>query len=496
VPTLTLTGITRTFGQRMALQQVDLTLAPGTVHCLVGENGAGKSTLLKIACGLLAPDLGTVTVDDEALPPGDPQAALRRGVGVVHQHFMLVEPMTALDNLLLGAEPRTGPGGLFIDRARGREALRALSRTHRLPVDPDREVGALAVGERQRVELLKVLYRGARVLLFDEPTAVLSPGEVGALLETLRGLADDGAAVLFVTHKLDEVFAVADEVTVLRRGRVTHHGPRAQTTREAVVRALVGGEGPEAPTTTPRGLQEGPPALELVAVTAPGLLGVSLAVRPGEVLGVAGVEGNGQRPLAEVCAGVLAVSSGEVRLGGRVVNGDSVAARRREGLGWVPEDREGRGLLGELTVAENLSLGDPAVVTRGGRYDRDEAERRARAVISRFGVRPEDPAARVRELSGGNQQKVLLGRELARALKVLVVAQPTRGVDLAAAAALHAALREARDAGVAVLLLSSELGELRALCDRVVVLRRGALVGEAPVAEATDERLGAWMVGA
>ncbi|MBI5517016.1 MAG: ABC transporter ATP-binding protein [Deltaproteobacteria bacterium] len=495
MPTLTLTGITRTFGSRTALEGVDLTLEPGAVHCLVGENGAGKSTLLKVACGLLAPDAGTVALDGDRLPPGEPQAALRRGVGVVHQHFMLVEPLTVLDNVLLGAEPRTGPGELLVDRKRGREALLELAKTHRLPVDPERPVEALAVGERQRVELLKVLYRGARVLLFDEPTAVLSPGEVGPLLQTLRSLADDGAAVLFVTHKLEEVFAVADTVTVLRRGRVTLQRPRADTTRDEVVRALVGGEGPEALRATARAAPEGAPALELRAVTAPGLRAVTLAVRPGEVLGVAGVEGNGQRPLAEVCAGVLAPTEGEVRLGGRVVNGDSVAARRQAGFGWVPEDREGRGLLGDLTVAENVALGDPLVATRGGRYDRDAADRQARALLSRFRVRPEDPEARVRDLSGGNQQKVLLGRELLRPLKALVVAQPTRGVDLAASAELHAALRGARDAGVAVLLISSELAELRALSDRVVVLRRGEVVGEAPAAEATDARLGAWMVG-
>lgn len=490
--TLSLQGVTHAFGPLRVLDDVSLVVPSGHVVALVGENGAGKSTLIRCACGLLAPDAGRIAVDDVALPPGDAQAAIAAGIGVVHQHFMLVPTLSVADNVALGAEPRTGLLGLRVDREASRARVVALARAHGLPVDPEARVGDLSVGERQRVELLKVLFRGAKTVLFDEPTAVLSPREVGALLDTLRALAASGRGVLFVSHKLDEVFAVADTVVVLRRGRVTLSGARGALTATGVTEAILGAAPREvpAPLSAPRPGE----GLVLMGLEAEGVGPVTLAVAPGEIVGVAGVEGNGQRPLAEAIVG-LRHARGTVTLRGRALSALDVAGRRAAGLGFVPEDREGRGLLAALSVAENVLLGDPEVASRGGRFDRAEAERRAMAVIHRFDVRPPAPWVRVSDLSGGNQQKVLLGRELSRSLAALVVAQPTRGVDLGAAAVIHAALRDAAGHGVAVLLISSELDELRALAHRVVVLRRGVLVGDLPVADATDARLGELMVG-
>jgi simple sugar transport system ATP-binding protein len=489
---LALRGVTRSYGANRVLDEVSLTLPPSKVVALVGENGAGKSTLIRCACGLVAPDAGAVTVDGVALPSGDARAAIAAGVGVVHQHFMLVPTLSVADNVALGAEPRTGFLGLQIDRAAVRRRVAELSAKHGLPVNAEADVASLTVGERQRVEVLKVLFRGAKTVLFDEPTAVLSPREVGSLLDTLRALAAAGAGVLFVSHKLDEVFAVADEIVVLRRGRVVLTGERTSLTPTQVTEALLGGvpSPHRAPDVAPRtGV-----GLAVQGLEAPGLGPVTLTVAPGEIVGVAGVEGNGQRPLAEAIAGLLP-AQGTVSLKDRDLAPLGVAARRGAGLGYVPEDREGRGLIRDLSVAENVLLGDPDTVSRGGRFDRAEAERRAVALIERFGVRPPVPWARVGDLSGGNQQKVLLGRELGRDLVALVVAQPTRGVDLGAAAEIHAALRDAAAKGVAVLLISSELDELRALSHRVVVMRRGAVVGELPVGEASDARLGELMVG-
>jgi ABC-type uncharacterized transport system ATPase subunit len=490
--TLSLRGITRSFGPLRVLDDVSLNVPDGRVVALVGENGAGKSTLIRCACGLAAPDAGAVVVGDRALPAGDARAAIAAGVGVVHQHFMLVPTLSVADNVALGAEPRRGLLGLAIDRGAVRRRVAELAEAHQLPVDVDALAGDLTVGERQRVEVLKVLFRGAKTVLFDEPTAVLSPREVAALLETLRALAAAGRGVLFVSHKLDEVFAVADEITVLRRGRVTLTGARAAITPGEVTAALLGGAAPS-PEPVAHAVRPGE-GLALRGLKAPGLGPLSLVVAPGEVVGVAGVEGNGQRPLAEVIAG-LRSADGAVVLGGREVSALDVAGRRAAGLGFVPEDREGRGLIGALSVAENVLLGDPSVAAAAGRFDRAEAERRAVALIRRFDVRPPAPWGLVGDLSGGNQQKVLLGRELARTLTAFVVAQPTRGVDLGAAAEIHGAIREAAARGVAVLLISSALDELRALSDRVLVMRRGAFVGEVPVASATDDRLGELMVG-
>ncbi len=494
MPALEATRLRKTYGGRVVLDDVALRLAPGRVHALVGENGAGKSTLIACLSGLTAPDAGEVRVGSARLPPGDVGAALAAGIGVVHQHFLLADALTAAENVVLGAEPRRGPGGLLLDRAAASKRVRDLAAARGMPLDPDALARDLGVGERQRVEILKALHRGATTMLLDEPTAVLSPGEIGGLLDAIRALAANGAAVLLVSHKLDEVFAVADDITVLRHGRVTLSVERSATTRDAVARAAVG-DAALAVETAPSAVPEGAPVLALDGVRGAGAGPFTFALRAGEALGVAGVEGNGQRALLELVAGVARCDEGTITLGGADVTGATVASRRAAGLGWVPEDRERRGLLSTLSVAENLALGDVAVATRPGGFDQGAATAAARAVIARFDVRPADPSATVASLSGGNQQKVLVARELTFASKVLVVAQPTRGIDARAAASIRAALASARDAGVALLIVSSELDELRGLCGRVMVLRGGKIAGEVPVAQATDATLGAWMVG-
>ncbi|TAK19549.1 MAG: ABC transporter ATP-binding protein [Myxococcaceae bacterium] len=495
MPSLRARGLRKAYGDCVSLDDASLTLTPGRVHALVGENGAGKSTLIRCLCGLVAPDAGSVTVDESELPPGDVRAALGAGIGVVHQHFMLAEALTVAENVVLGAEPRRGLFGWMLDRAAMDARVRSLAEARGMPVDPSATVASLGVGERQRVEILKVLHRGATVVLLDEPTAVLSPAEVTELLAAIRAMAAQGAAVLLVTHKLDEVFAVADEITVLRRGKVALTTEVAATSHEAVVAAVVGDAQHTVSGKAVEAEGAAGEALSVRDLRGGGAGPFTLTLRAGEVLGVAGVEGNGQRALLEMLSGMRPCEAGTITLGGEDVTRETVAGRRARGVGFVPEDREGHGLFGELTVAENLALGEVATATLGGRYDGAAAREVAAEAIARFDVRPTDPDAVLASLSGGNQQKVLMARELRTATRLLLVAQPTRGVDLRAAEVIRGALRGLRAKGVAVVLVSSELDELRALSDRVMVLRRGAVVGEVPASEATDATLGAWMVG-
>lgn len=492
---LSLAHVRKAYGSCRVLEDATISLQAGRVRALVGENGAGKSTLVKIAGGLIAPDEGALQWDGAPLSNWSATAATRAGLGVVHQHFTLVDTLTVAENVVLGREPRRGPFGLFVDRDEARSRVRLLGEKHGLVIDPDQRVRDLSIGERQRVELLRVLDTGARCLLLDEPTAVLSPTEVHALLDVLRSLATSGAALLFISHKLDEVFAIADDITVLRKGSVVLDGPAAQLTREQVARAVVGGEVPTLRERTP--VSDGARvALSVRELRCDGIESLSFSVREGEVLGIAGVEGNGQRALFEAIAGTSAIRAGSVRLGEQDVTAMSALERRARGLGFVPEDREHTGLCAPLSIAENLALGDPAMATGDGVLSREQLRARAAKVIEEYDVRPADPDAIVRDLSGGNAQKVLVARELSRPLAALLLAQPTRGVDLGAATAIRQHVLDAKDRGLAVLLVSSELDELRALSDRVAVMFRGRFVTEMPVEQATDEQLGPWMIGA
>ena len=508
-PALSLRGITKRYGALLANRAVDLDAAASEIVALVGENGAGKSTLMRVAAGLVAPDAGEARIRGVPLSRPDPGLAIRLGLGMVHQHFMLVDSLTVAENLVLGCEPmRRG----LVDRAAARRAVDGLAAKWGLTLDPDARTGDLAVGERQRLEVLKVLHRGAGVLVLDEPTAVLSPVEVPRLFEMLRRLVDGGAAVVLVTHRLEEVMAASDRVVVMRRGeKVADLRTRATEPRE-LARLMVGREvslAGEGAGRRERGAAQGVgAALEVrdLVVRSRGLAaadGVSLAVRPGEVLGVAGVQGNGQTELVEAIAGLRPVASGKVLVGGRDVTGSSPAAVRAAGVVHVPEDRNDRGLVPGMTVAENLALGGHRAFARPfGRLDLAAMALHAARRVREWDIRPADPAAPVGSLSGGNAQKVVAGREIGRVLDrnagapgVLLAAEPTRGVDVGAIEAIHARIREAADRGVAVLLVSSDLSEILALSDRVVVMFRGRVAGEADAASATLSRLGEWMAG-
>ncbi|HVP39675.1 MAG TPA: ABC transporter ATP-binding protein [Candidatus Saccharimonadales bacterium] len=494
-----LLDIHKSFSRVKASDGVNLSVERGEIHALVGENGAGKSTLMKILYGLYAPDRGQIRVGGRAVRFRSPADARAHGLGMVHQHFMLVRPMDVAENVLLGREGAGLLGALRPGRAA--QALRELSQRYGLAVDPSARVEDLPVGVQQRVEILRVLAHGADILIFDEPTAVLTPQEVSEFFRVLRRLREQGQTVLLITHKLDEVMAVSDRVTVMRAGRVVGVRRTGETSPRELANLMVGRD--VLLRVEHAAAHPGAPVLEvrdLVVRDArrlPAVRGVSLTVRAGEVLGVAGVEGNGQTELVEALTGLRAPESGSVRLAGREVTRAPVRERFAAGLAHVPEDRHKHGLVLEMSLEENYLLGrqwEPEV-SAAGLLRRAAIAGRARRLTEAFDVRPPDPALLARDLSGGNQQKVVLARELTREARLILAAQPTRGVDIGATEFIHRRLLEARDAGRAVLLVSADLQEVLSLSDRIVVLYRGQVAGEAAAAEATEEGLGLWMLG-
>ena len=501
-PAVRLTGIDKRFGAVQANRGAAIEVRPGEIHALVGENGAGKSTLMKILSGMLAPDAGTIEVGGRDVTGWNTAQAIAAGVGMVHQHFMLVPTLTVAENVVLGREPVSV--GTF-DRARALREVEELAEQSGLRVPADRLVADLSVGEAQRVEILKTLYRGARVLLLDEPTAVLSPPEVTELWKVLRRVRDGGATIILITHKLDEVMAVSERITVMRQGETVERLATRDTSPEGIARAMVGrdvalmvqreGAPPAAAPAAGTGLE----VRDLVvrgARIARAVDGISFSVAPGEILGIAGVEGNGQTELLDALAGLREATGGSIRVGGVDVTTHSVRQRGDAGLSHIPEDRHRRGLLLEYSVAENLIFGQQHHFTRRGTLDRAAIDAHAESRIAAYDIRPADARLPVRALSGGNQQKVVIAREMARAFTVLLAAQPTRGVDVGAIEFIHAQLRRARDEGKAILLVSAELREVLALSDRVAVMYGGRLVTVMPRREASEEVLGPWMTGA
>jgi simple sugar transport system ATP-binding protein len=495
-----LCAVSRRFGDRLAVDAATVTISPGAIHAIVGENGAGKSTLLKMAAGVLAPSSGEVRIDGRPLAPATCAEAIRRGVGMVHQHFMLVGAFRAIENVILGGEPTTSLGRLDLEAAT-RHALAVMERAGlRLPLAA--LTSSLTVGERQRLEILRVLYRGAQALLLDEPTAVLSPLEAQELYATLRTLAEGGASIAVVTHRLDEVVCYADHVTVMRHGRVVLSEPRdrdAPRSADDLTRAIMGGT-PPPPFAAPEVAPDAPVVLTVkgLRLTRGGsggralLDGVDLTVRSGEIVGVAGVEGNGQRELVRAIAGLEPRAMGQVTVAGKSLEGARVRARRPV-LGVVHEDRHAEGLLLDASVGDNLVLGD-----LGDEGELDEAATVA-GRIRAFGVEPPSPARLAGELSGGNQQKIVMARALDRlrgagGKAAAVLAQPTRGVDVGAALVIYRAIGEAAASGIAVLVLSADLAELRRLSHRIVVLREGRIAAELPK-EATETEIGRAMLG-
>ncbi|MFI5246707.1 MAG: ABC transporter ATP-binding protein [Gemmatimonadales bacterium] len=483
-----------------ANHRASLLVREGEIHALVGENGAGKSTLMKIVSGLSAADGGTIEVGGRDVTGWTTAAAIDAGVGMVHQHFMLVPTLTVAENVVLGREPVHA--GTF-DRAQAVRDVEGLCEQSGLQVPADRLVADLSVGEAQRVEILKLLYRGARILLLDEPTAVLSPPEVAELWKVLRRLRDGGATVVLITHKLDEVMTVSEHVTVMRAGETVATMATRETSPEMIAKAMVGRDVDLSVREAP-GSREGVGAAALdvrhLVVHGPriekAVNDVSFTVAAGEILGIAGVEGNGQTELLEAIAGIRDVTSGTITLGATDITRRSVHARGECGLSHIPEDRHRRGLILEYTTAENLILGQQHRYSTRGVLERRAILEHARRQIVEYDIRPDDPSLAARTLSGGNQQKVVIAREMSRPFTVLLAAQPTRGVDVGAIEFIHAELRKARDAGKAVLLVSAELKEVLTLSDRIAVMYGGRLVAMFPRREASEEVIGPYMTGA
>jgi simple sugar transport system ATP-binding protein len=496
-----LTGIDKHFGAVYANRGASLEVTEGEIHALVGENGAGKSTLMKILSGMTPLDAGTIEVNGRDVTGWTTAEAIAAGVGMVHQHFMLVPTLTVAEIVVLGREPLSG--GTF-DRARAEQDVGELCAESGLVVPADRLVADLSVGEAQRVEILKLLYRGARVLLLDEPTAVLSPPEVAELWNVLRRLRDGGATIVLITHKLDEVMAVSERITVMRAGETVAHMATRQTSPEKIAKAMVGRDVDLAVRSArERAAGTGATANQLDvrnlvvrgARIEKAVNDVSFTVAAGEILGIAGVEGNGQTELIEAIAGIRQVTSGMIMLGDSDITHRSVHVRGEAGLSHIPEDRHRRGLILDYTIAENLILGQQHRYASNGVLDRDAILAHARQGITGYDIRPADPSLPARALSGGNQQKIVIARELSRAFSVLLAAQPTRGVDVGAIEFIHAELRKARDEGNAVLLVSAELKEVLTLSDRIAVMYGGRIVAMFSRSEASEETIGPFMTG-
>ena len=494
---LELRGITKRFGDLVANDRIDLLVEPGRIHALLGENGAGKSTLMNVLYGLYTPDEGEILIDDAPVTFHGPGDAMAAGIGMVHQHFMLIPVFTVAENVVLGHEP-TGPLGV-IDLGHARDLVRSLSEKFGFDVDPDAKVGDLPVGVQQRVEIIKALSRQAEVLILDEPTAVLTPQETDELMTIMRSLAEAGTAVVFITHKLREVRAAADQITVIRRGQVVATAEPSASQAE-LASLMVGRD-------VVLGVQKNPAELTdhrlqvrgLTVLNAAGTKvvdDVSLTVRGGEVLAVAGVQGNGQSELAEAILGLREIGAGSVQLDGTELVGRSVRGVLDAGVGFVPEDRSKDGLISSFSVLENFLLDqhDQAPYARGLVLNLAHARAKAEEFSTAFDVRTDSVDALAGTLSGGNQQKVVLAREMSRSLRLLIASQPTRGLDVGSIEFVHRRIIEERDAGIPVLIVSTELDEVMGLADRIAVMYRGQVVGI--VDAATDrDTLGMMMAG-
>jgi ABC-type uncharacterized transport system ATPase subunit len=506
-PAIRMTGIEKSFGPVHANRGASLEVMSGEIHALVGENGAGKSTLMKILGGLLGPDSGKMEVNGRDVTGWRTPDAIKAGIGIVHQHFMLVPTLTVAENIVLGMEPTKS--GLF-DGDAANAAVEKLGKDTGLIIDPKRRVADLSVGEAQRVEILKVLFRGAKILILDEPTAVLSPPEVKELWNVMRKMRDNGGTIVLITHRLDEVMDLTDVITVMRAGRTVGKLVTKNTTPSEIAKEMVGrevvlsardkmkvGSGGSAKTIPRAGA-----GLELrnVVVSDP-LRGrvvdnVSFTIAPGEILGIAGVEGNGQTELIEAIAGLRKLDSGSIFIDGKDASNLDVAHRREVGLTHIPEDRHRRGLVLDYSVANNLVLGVQNRFSLSGWLNDRKIGDYAAKQVAAYDIRPPISAAYARGFSGGNQQKIVLAREMGHGFTVLLASQPTRGVDVGAIEFIHAQLLAARNEGKAILLVSAELNEVMALSDRIAVMYRGHFAAVVDAETATTEQLGEYMIGA
>ena len=495
---LEMRGITKRFSGFVANDAVSIDLREGEVHALLGENGAGKSTLMNVLFGLYRPDEGEILIKGSPIELGSPSASIDRGVGMVHQHFMLIPVMTVAENIVLAVEPTRRK--VLLDEGAAEQRVREISERYGLVVDPHALIEDITVGQQQRVEILKALYRGAEILVLDEPTAVLTPQEAQELFAIIRSLTEQGKSVIFITHKLNEVLDIADRITVLRRGKLIETLDTEGASEESLARLMVGRDVLLRVEKEPG--QPGEPLLQVESLHAFDDRGiekvrdVSFDVRAGEIVGIAGIDGNGQTELIDALSGLLPASAGIVRLNGHDVTHRTALQHYHAGLGHVPEDRQRRGLVLEFSIAENLALHDyrGSPDSRfGWLFPRRLVERAAR-LIPEFDVRGGGPQSAAGGLSGGNQQKVVLAREIDRNPRVLIAAQPTRGLDVGAIEFVHRRLIEERDEGRGILLVSLELEEILSLSDRILVFYEGEIVGELPPT-ATEEELGILMTG-
>ncbi len=497
-PVLELRGITKQFPGVLANDHVDFDLHRGEVHALLGENGAGKSTLMSILYGLYTADSGEILMNGKHVTISSPKDAIELGIGMVHQHFMLIPVMTVTENIVLANEPVKA--GVLIDEKAAERRVADVAATFKFAVDPHARIENITVGQQQRVEIMKALYRNAGIVILDEPTAVLTPQEAQELFEILRTLTREGISVIFISHKLNEVLEIADRITVLRRGKRVETIPREGATEEGLARSMVGREVLLRVDKKPA--QPGDPLLqvhELAVRDDRGLeavRGVSFDVRAGEIVGIAGVDGNGQTELIDAVTGLRQPASGEIRVGGHDLSRATARAAFDAGMGHIPEDRQRRGLVLDFNLAENLVLHDygKEPFSRLGWVNPRRWIRWARGLLEEFDVRGGGPTTRGGSLSGGNQQKVVVAREVSRNPSVLIAAQPTRGLDVGAIEFVHRRLVEQRDAGKAVLLVSLELDEILSLSDRILVLYEGRIVAEFPP-EVSEEEVGIAMTG-
>ncbi|MGH3132888.1 MAG: ABC transporter ATP-binding protein [Gaiellaceae bacterium] len=495
---LELHGITKQFPGVLANDHIDFDLRQGEVHALLGENGAGKSTLMSILYGLYHPDEGEIAIQGETVRISSPREAIERGIGMVHQHFMLIPVMTVAENIVLAEEPTKA--GVVLDYGSARKRVQEIAESFNFAIDPEARIENISVGQQQRVEILKALYRRADILILDEPTAVLTPQEAQELFAILRDLTREGMSIIFISHKLNEVLEIADRITVLRRGKRIETLPSAGATEEGLAKLMVGREvllrveKSQALPSEPLLEVEDLHVLDDRGLEA--VRGVSFQVRAGEIVGIAGVDGNGQTELVEALTGLRPVASGEFRVDERRLTGASTHRILDSGVGHIPEDRQKRGLVLEFTLAENIALHDfdrPPNSRLGWLRPRFLIER-AKRVLRAFDVRGGGPRTQARALSGGNQQKVVVAREVENDPRVLIAAQPTRGLDVGAIEFVHRRLVEERDEGRGVLLVSLELDEILSLSDRILVLYEGEIAGEyAP--DVTEEELGVAMLG-
>ncbi|MNZ49403.1 Galactose/methyl galactoside import ATP-binding protein MglA [compost metagenome] len=497
-PVVELKQITKRFPGIVANDSISLALRKGEIHALLGENGAGKSTLMNILFGLYQPDEGTIEMGGQPVKIENPNKAIKLGIGMVHQHFKLVQPFTVTENIILGMEPKKG---LNIDYKSASAQVAKLSEQYGLHVNPDDKIQDISVGMQQRVEIMKILFRGADILIFDEPTAVLTPQEIEELMAIMKRLVAEGKSIILITHKLKEIMEISDRVTIIRRGKVIDTVDTDKTNQNELAEKMVGRS--VSFTIDKKEANIGQPVLQLSDVKmnskdgVPLLNGLNLEVKAGEIVGIAGVDGNGQTELIEAITGLLKIDSGTIKAGGRDITNQSARAIAESGVAHIPEDRHKHGLVLDFSVSENMVLKTyyQAPYSKGGFLNRSAMEEHARNLVDRYDVRTPSIETKVRSMSGGNQQKAIIAREIEMDPELLIAAQPTRGLDVGAIEAVHRQLVEQRDMGKAVLLISFELQEIMNVSDRIAVIFEGKIVGEVLPQDTNDQELGLMMGG-